>query len=100
PAKLIEISKGVEESRSPGIAAASCLGGFGEPHRLARCKLIPERLVERERLYRARQPPFRKRGFGRGLSRNSGASLREGAVVMIGKGVDAGTGCDKQVARA
>src|SRR5712691_5791538 len=100
PAKLIEISKSIEESGSPGIAAAGCLGGFGKPHRLARRELVPERLVERERLVRARQPRFRKGGLWCGLTRNSGASLRESAVVMIGKSVDAGFGCCKQVPRA
>ena len=98
PAKLIEISERIEESRSPGIAAASRLGGFGQPHRLVRRKLVPERLVERKRPARARQPRFRKRGLGRGLTRR--ASLRDRAVVMIGKSVDAGAGCCKQVPRS
>src|SRR4029078_1364855 len=45
-------------------------------------------------------PRFRKRSLGRGLTRNSGATLRERAVVMIGKNVDAGPGCHEQIARA
>ena len=95
PAQLIEISERIEESGSPGIAAASRLGGFGQPHRLIRCKFVPERLVKRERLARARQPRFRKRGLLCGLPRK--ASLRDRAIVMIGKSVDAGSGSCKQV---
>src|SRR5258705_11827535 len=99
-AKLIEISERIEESGSPGIAAAGCLGGFGKPHRLIRRELVPKRLVKCARLVRARQPRVRKRGLWRGLPRNAGASLRERAVVMIRKSVDAGSGCCKQVPRA
>src|SRR5262245_39998285 len=56
PAKLIEVSKGVEECGSPRITSAGSLSGFSNPHRLSWLELVPEFLVKRASLVSARQP--------------------------------------------
>ena len=100
PAKLIEIPKRIKERGSPGIAATGRVGGLGDPQRPSRHERVSERLVKRSTSVRARQPFFRERGLGRGLTRHSRASLRERAVMMIGKGIDAWSGYCKQISRS
>src|SRR5258705_7817601 len=56
PAKLIEISERIEESGGPGIAAASCLSGFGKPYRLSWRERVSEGSGIPQPFVRAPQP--------------------------------------------
>src|SRR6202035_4895857 len=83
----IEIAKRIQETRSPTVAAARGLGGFGEPDRFTRCKPVAQPLVERKPAIRPGQPVLGKCRVRRSVATTT---LRDGSVKMIRNRIETG----------
>src|SRR6185312_3815461 len=82
---LIEITEGIEKGGSPRVPAASCVGCFSDPERLARIVTIAQTGVKRIDLIRTRKPLFGKRRRSRCLRSRAHActSLRNCCIEVV-----------------